>query len=662
MNASELPWFKAIDILHLNEEEMFEFQHDIFVLEFSDGNIVTSRERTAFSWILWDVHRAYPETPLLARHHIKDELITPKTHTKILTNIKNDCLSVYDPQNTGSMFSINELIHKTFNKMYNILTVRLEAYVSGANALDVLEVLSHPVVSKANEAIFTQPNIDAKFIADQHAVIANVLERDESIKENSVAIAFRNGLVKGAQLLQCISSRGFMSEINNRNFKVPMLHSYSTGMRTLTNYACDSRMATISALMQETVMRDLQYSNRSFQILNGDIRNVHYVDCGTKEGETIVIDSEAKLKQYLGMYHLVNNQWKLIDTKDSSLLNKPMVLRTMVNCKYPDRHGVCIKCLGELAGGIVPTDKIGQFIAGHLQQKQSQNGLSVKHFSANSFDVEYELNGKADELFTIDDDDGSNIFIKETMANKNLVIVFNSEEVKEIVNLQPLVARGEDFNPNRHSSITTITVSMDDGGVKENVGVDIGSVTNTYLSQEAIYYILKDSINVNERGDWVVEMSDWNFDEPLFKLPKQKVDTVLASKRTESFLKGVRKRNNDVKGFYSTDYDNFGDAIVGLQNLSIEHSPTAVTHLQLMLYGVLANDPDEFDFRLPDPTNRKKGKFVTFNDKVGYGNLAVAMAYEKQGSILLQPTSYNLTKRSPSDYEWFVLKGEQLEN
>ena len=243
----------------------------------------------------------------------------------------------------------------------------------------------------------------------------------------------------------------------------------------------------------------------------------------------------------------------------------------------------------------------------------------------------------------------------------NGILVFNGDEIKEIVNLQPLVEKGEDFAPSRHSSITSVTVSTDDGTIKENVGVDIGSVTNAYLSQEAIYYILKESITVNERGDWVVDLKDWNTDEPIFRLPRQKVDTVQASKRFEAFLKGLRKRNNDAKGFYSTDYDNFGEAIMGLQDLSITYSPTPVSHLQMMLYGVMANNPDEFDYRLPNPKNRQVGKFVTFNDKVGYGNLAVAMAYEKQGSILLQPTSYNLTKRSPSDYEWFVLKGEQLE-
>lgn len=661
MGVPKLPVVKATDLLDLSEQEIFEFPHDVFELVFLDGSHITTRERTAFSWVLWDVHRAYPNTPLLVRHHIGDAIITPKTHVKILTHIKNDCLATYDPMNTGSMFSINELIHKTFNRLYNVLTVRLEAYVSGANALDVLEIISHPVVAAANNAIFAQPDIDAKFIAEQHDIIASVLEKDESVKENSVAIAYRNGLVKGAQLLQCISSRGFMSEINNRNFKVPMLHSYSTGMRTLTNYACDSRMATISALMQETVMRDLQYANRSFQILNDDIRNVYYVDCGTMEGEKIIIDSAAKLAQYTGMYRMQNNKWVMIDTKDLSLLNQPITLRTMVNCKHPDRHGVCIKCIGELASGIVPTDKIGQFIAGHLQQKNSQNGLSVKHFSANAFDVEYELNDLATNYFYLDEEDGSNIYLKEEVVKNNGILVFNGDEIKEIVNLQPLVEKGEDFAPSRHSSVTSVTVSTDDGTIKENVGVDIGSVTNAYLSQEAVYYILKDSITVNERGDWVVDLKEWDIEEPIFRLPRQKVDTVQASKRFEAFLKGLRKRNNDAKGFYTTDYDNFGEAIMGLQALSIDYSPTPVTHLQMMLYGVMANNPDEFDYRLPDPKNRQVGKFVTFNDKVGYGNLAVAMAYEKQGSILLQPTSYNLTKRSPSEYEWFVLKGELLQ-
>lgn len=660
--AIDIPVVKAVDLLHKTVEEMFAFPHDFFILEFVDHSFATTKQRTIWSWILWEIHREYEDTPLLARHHIQNQVLTPKTHIDILSTIKNDCIETYDPEATGTMVGLNELVHKTFNNMYNILTVKLEAYVTGANAVDVLEVLKHPEIAKANETIFTTNNITAHDIAEQHDRIAKVLSEDKSLTRNSVAIAYRNSLVKGAQLLQCISSRGFMSEINNQNFKVPMLHSYSTGMRTLANYACDSRMATISALTQDTTMRDLQYTNRSFQILNSDTRNIYYKDCGTIEGSTIIIDSKKKLKQYLGMYHMVDNKWILIDTNNDKLLNTPLYVRTMVSCKNHDRHGVCIKCLGELGTSIISSDNLGQFVAARVQEKQSQGGLSVKHFSANAFDSVHNLDDNGARHFFIDDNTGTDIYVKPSVVSGRAKIVFKAEEVEEVLNAGPLIEKNIQFPTSRYSKISVVTVCKDDGGVIEKDRVDIGGLNTAYFSTEAIYYLYLSTqvVEIDDNGDWVLDMSSWDYTKPFLKLPRKKIDLVQAAKRFDNFLKGNKKTRSANRDLCATDYEDFGEAIMGIQDLTIEHSPTPVTHLQVMLYGLLAANPAQGDYRLPDPTNRSNSKFVTFVDKVTYGNIAVAMAYERQGGILTQPTSYNLTKRSSSGYEWFVLKGEKL--
>lgn len=658
----KLPLYKAKDLLNKTEEEMFSITDDIFIIEFDDGSFATTKERTVWSWLLWEIHRVFPQTPLLSRHHIGNQPITPKTHIDILTTIKNDCIDTYDPDATGTMVVINEWIHQTFNKMYNTLTVRLESYVTGANAVDVLNVLKHPVVAKANETIFNTPNITAYDIEEQHSVIADVLSTDDSLMDNSVAIAYRNSLVKGAQLLQCISSRGFMSEINNQNFKVPMLHSYSTGMRTLANYACDSRMATISALTQDTTMRDLQYTNRSFQILNSDTRNIHYRDCGTQEGVNVVIDSKKKLKQWLGMYHMVDNQWIPIDVNDDRLIGQPLYVRVMTSCKHHDRHGVCIKCLGELGTSIITGDKIGQSIAARVQEKQSQGGLSVKHFSANAFDLIHELDEVGSRHFIIDDMNHSDIYVKHALVAAGGTITFTAEEVEEVSNIEVMVRRNEMFSTGRHARITNVVVTKNDNGVVESDVVDIGGLSSSYFTMEAIYYLFDNNLSIDENGDWVLDMSRWDSSKPFLKLPRKKIDLVQAAKRFDNFLKGTKKTKTLNRELSVTDFENFGEAIMGIQEITIEHSPTPVTHLQVMLYGLLAANPEEGDYRLPDPSNRNNSKFVTFVDKVKYGNIAVAMAYEGQGGILMQPTSYNLTKRSPSGYEWFVLKGEKLRN
>ena len=52
-----LPLLKACDLLYLSEEQIFALEHDIFELVFVDGTIETTKERTIWSWLLWDIHR-----------------------------------------------------------------------------------------------------------------------------------------------------------------------------------------------------------------------------------------------------------------------------------------------------------------------------------------------------------------------------------------------------------------------------------------------------------------------------------------------------------------------------------------------------------------------------------------------------------------------------
>lgn len=654
--------YKAEDVLRLSEDEVFNLPDEIFWLDFEDQPIITTRERTAWSWILWDVHREYPDIPLISLHHIRNELITPNTHVKLLTRIKNDCVEVYGPENVGTLVGLNSCIHRTYNKLYNICITRLEEYVTGASALDILEVLEHPVVSAANQAIFANENITAKEISEEHDKISKVLDKDHSLTRNSVAIAYRNSLVKRPQLMQCVSARGFIPGVNNEIYSVPMKHSYSTGMRSLTNYICDSRMASISAIMQDTAMRSLQYTNRSFQILNSEIRNISYQDCGTMEGSTVVIDSKKKLKLFEGMYHMVNNKWVEISGSDTDLVNQPIYLRTMVSCKHPDRHTVCLKCLGQLGTSVITGDYVGPYISARVQEKESQGGLSVKHYSANAFTYQHVLDEEAQEYFHVPDGDNSDMYIKSSLVNNNGSIIFLADEVSDVSNAEPLVRKGENFLTNRYSKIRTVVVNkqLDDDFI-ETKTVDVGGLDTVYLTMQAIHYLFDRGVSIDDKGNWVLDVSGWDTEVPFFKIPRKKIDMVQAAKRFETFLRGIKRTTRGEKtGFYATDYETFSEALMALVDLTDGGSNTPVTHLQVMLYGLLAANPFEYDFRLPDGKNRGAAMFVTFKDKVTYGNMAMAMAYERQGGILLQPSSYNITKRSRSDYEWFVVEGEKL--
>lgn len=659
---TQLPVLVAVDILHISEEEIFALPEEIFELQFFDGSIMTTKQRTIWSWLLWDVHRSYPDTPLSVEHHIGNKSLTPMTHANILSKIKTSCKDLYqDPTvSYSNMMALNRVVHASFNNMYNVLTYRLQEYVSTASALDILEVLNHPVIKATNDSISEYDNVTAIMIDKAHDIIERVLMTDDTLIGNSVAIAVRNRLVKANQLIQCISARGFISEVNDQNFKTPMLTSYSTGMRTLAAFAMDSRTASIAAFSQESTMRSLQYQNRSFQILNSDIRTIHHVDCGTTKSTEIFIDTKDKLDEFIGMYmYDANENWILIDTNNLKLLNKPMRIRTIVDCIYPDRHGLCAKCFGDLATSMIDGDSIGQQISAHVQAKLSQGALSVKHYSSNSRDSVYNLSAIANKYFSKHPNKHTRITVNPVLINDNGYIIFNPEEVENINNLES-VDSIKTVSINRYTKVTNIMVEyMLDGIVTQEV-VDIERGTKSAsLTTEALAYVLENKWIVDEKGNYRVNMKNWDAALPFLQVPRKKADLVLAGKRFDLFLKGVSSR---IKGTNDSivAFENFGDALMAFQDLTIEHIPMRVSHMQIMMYGLMASDPMNGDFRLPVPLDRKSGSFVSFRDKVNHGNIATAMAYERQGKILMDPTSFTNTKRSFSDFEYFILGSEKL--
>ena len=660
---TQLPVLLATDVLNMSEDEIFALSEDIFELKFVDGSIYTTRERTIWSWLLWDVHREYPDTPLLVAHHIGNQSLTPMTHANVLSVIKTSCKDLYqDPTVAYSnMMTLNGIVHASFNNMYNVLTYRLQEYVSTASILDILEVLKHPVVKELNDSIDAAEHITAPMIDKVHLGIEHVLMTDDSLIGNSVAVAVRNKLVKTNQLLQCISARGFISEVNDQNFKTPMLTSYSTGMRTLAAYAMDSRTASIAAFSQETTMRSLQYQNRSFQILNSDIRTIHHVDCGTTTTTELFIDSQEKLNQFVGMYRLTDaNEWTVIDTKDRSLLNRPLRVRTVDDCIYPDRHGLCARCFGDLATSMIDGDGIGQQISAHIQSKLTQGALSVKHYSSNALDSVYNLSPIAMKYFHKHPTKHTWIMVNKKLVERQGFIVFNPIEVENLNNLENAESI-KSVSIGRYTKVTSVMVEYTEGDTTTREVVDIESGTKAAsLTTEALTYLLENKWVVDERGNYRVNLINWDYKQPFLQVPRKKADMVLAGKRFDFFLKGISSRGKSEEDSIIA-YTNFGDALMAFQDLTIEHIPMRVSHMQIMMYGLRAADPANEDYRLPNPTNRKTASFASHREKVRNGNIATAMAYERQGKILMDPSSFVNVLRSPSDFEYFILGGEKLD-
>ena len=68
-----------------------------FTLVFDDGELEVTARETLYSFYAWNLHREYPNTPLLKKHHVKtvigDKRLGSNTHLELLGNC---AWSVYD--------------------------------------------------------------------------------------------------------------------------------------------------------------------------------------------------------------------------------------------------------------------------------------------------------------------------------------------------------------------------------------------------------------------------------------------------------------------------------------------------------------------------------------------------------------------------------------
>ncbi len=86
----------ARTLLNYTTEQLMDMLTGSFVLVFDDGELTTTYGEALYSRYFWELHRHYPRTPLLTKHHcqkvLKGNLLNNKTHIKLCESIYRDVI------------------------------------------------------------------------------------------------------------------------------------------------------------------------------------------------------------------------------------------------------------------------------------------------------------------------------------------------------------------------------------------------------------------------------------------------------------------------------------------------------------------------------------------------------------------------------------------
>jgi hypothetical protein len=635
----------ARSLLSKTTTELWEILTGQFILVMDDGELLTDHRQTLYSSYAWDFHRKYPLTPLLLRHHVTTLLegkrMGSDTHLELLGEVM---WGVYDAYNALPGQEIDrdplaEMVYRITNVMYNDLSYRCEAYVVSLDMTDFTEAMNHPRVRHANDT--AQPN--QRSIDETYGEIKDVLTNGIDLPTNRLSLAARSKLGNVNQILQCISVRGYLTDIDSNVFRNPVMRGFAMGLRSLHDSVVESRSASKSLIFSKSPLQQAEYFSRRLQLMSQTVCRLHRVDCGTTEylhwtmrgpvrkGSQLIHGGD--LKQHKGKYYMDDDgALKVIRGDDRHLIGRTLKLRSVLHCAHSDAYGLCATCFGELSESVPDDTNIGHMCCTSMTQKSSQNVLSVKHLDGSSV-VEGITLGADDRKYLRIGVDENSYLLSETIKGMDVKLVIpesRTANITDIVEAQNI----DDLNITRISELEEIGLVVNDGQKEQkpslyvHIGRRLASMTFPLLK-----YIREHGWQVDANGNYVIDMKHWDWNKPILLLPLKHINMSDHSRDIAELLE------SSVDELQLRDKGISPDAVlVQLYDLVNDKLSVNLAVLEVILYATMIVSAEKMDYGLPKPwTERGLG---VMSMTMARRSASAAMAYEGHREYITSPLSY----------------------
>lgn len=632
----------ARDVANTPIQQLWQEDFHRHDLQFDDGTIIhTDNRKTLFSRYTWEIHRLYPETPLLPRHHIGKQRLSTNTHLELLTSIF-DCRAAYAGQRRGP--HIEKLCmdgYNITNMMFNDFTTKLEAWISSIAYRDFLEVMNHPTIKHAMDNVVPNNVVNGINVDDAANIIDQVLRNEDGLLSNNLVRAYRGGMVKRGQVIQCIGPRGYATDIDSNIFRDPILKGFAYGITDLRGSMQESRSASKSVYFQGDPMADSEYFNRQLQLLCEVIREVKMTDCGSKTYIPWTIQ-QGTLAWTTGIYRLdpETNQEVVITDKDKHLVGKTIKIRSVFGCKLKDRNAVCARCLGDIAYSIPAGTILGHTSATCTAAPASQAVLSVKHHDG-SASVESIILNQIETNYIETGADPAFLLLKQHLRGNKITLIVNREDAPNLHDLDH-VDDVRMLSPSRYFSLKYVRIVVEGKrGTHRDALRFFTSSRFGFFTNAVMEFIKKKGWTYDSQGNYIIDFTDWSFDSPIVEIPKRHYSATDHMTAIKSYIMGIRFQGE--RSIIDTDNPIMG--LQGIQDLVFQRLTTHLSHLQVVVLATLAENPENNDYRLP--LDRLNTRSVPYDQLLKMRSIGGVFAYQGQWDVIHNPTSYTVTDRTP---------------
>lgn len=644
------------DLVNYSVDQIWSLPDEDLEIHFEDGGaLVSSARATIFSWYAWAFFRIDPTLKIGSDYHFGNSIISKGKQLNFLGKCQGALASHLRSKGELTIEIMEELWRLTYylqNLIYNDFTTRLEEYVTTLSALDILEIVDHKEIAEINAN--TTP-VEESLTKNRLKIVEILAKRHDELPTNRMARQIRIGGVDAKQAVQMVAPIGFRTEISSDIFPIPVMSSFSGGLKSLYELAVESRSASKALMFTKAPLADTQYFNRSMQLLACSVMRLHHgEDCGT----TVTVPfhvTKASLRILAGKFHrLEDGTLEVIGERSDHLVGTVVQLRSPLTCNHRDQSGVCGTCFGELQWSIAVGTNLGHACVVEICEKISQLVLSVKHIDSSSSAEEVVIDAASDALierglkpneiklrshlrtkhprlhFARNGAHGLAMLGRTDWSTLSIWDISAMDEVCVVIDNR----LGEQFHP--------VTVSM---------GSRLGSFTIEFLQ-----YIAEKGIKALPGGEkYEVDISDWDFQKEVWRLPLRHRNMIEYKNEVEEFVKCGGK--NSKKGQHKAFLERLGvpvtpvlmgDVLRQFNELISSKLFINIAHLEVTLLATMARstNQDSPDYRLP--RNGDEAYFASYNDLIANRSLAPAMAWESQKTHFISSNSFNQANRPES--------------
>jgi hypothetical protein len=646
----------ARKLLQYTTQELWSILTGEFTLEFDDGVLIdTDTRATLYSSYIWDLHREYPNTPLNSDHHFtkvtKKRQLRNNTHLVLLENAYWALIDAYHLENIAERDPILKRVYEITNTLYNELSVRLEEYVVSIDLLDSLEIAEYPPIKEIVSSI--KPTNAS--IKDAYERVTSIIETDKVFDNNPLARAFRTGIVKQAQSLQCLVARGFVTDVDSSIFPTPVITNFLEGLTTFYDILVESRSAAKALFSGVSPLQDAEYFSRRLHLLTTVVERLVPGDCGSSQymlfrvnPPTIVRGKKTHkgdLEHIVGKYYLheESNTLQAIKASDTHLEGKTIRMRTVLYCKHPDKQAICTTCFGELSHNVFPGGNIGHQTSVTVTRQTTQSVLSTKHLNTSSSAEPLVLDNVA-RLFFIKAKDGISFLMQPGVLRRELILTVNSNEARGLSDIY--LTDIDDINPARISSITVISFTYEEKGTPLTTPVVVAQhKRSAMMTKELLYYIKQKGCSIDIRGNIAIDLTQWDAKHPILKLPETEYNYSAHSSQVAELIESkVAKMADRAKP------DSPVVTLTELFDLVNSKLSVNIALLEVIVYATMIHSPNNYDL------SRHSNSPILGIASAIIRNRSIsnAMGYNHIPSTLLNPSSFFKSNRPDSIFDCLI--------